>query len=77
MSNHWTPHEVAVYDQLLVQVKRDLDYWTAALREQVAEHGEMQGLANITRFLVATHNQQALAGMLAAALIRLSEQQHK
>ena len=70
-SQAWTPQDIAQYDQDVAAADQELDTVLAILRQQAAEHGEPQALANMSLALRMDDNRLRDRGLLLTALRRL------
>jgi hypothetical protein len=68
----WTPQETAEFDQTIAAVNSELNQLIAALRQQFAQYGEAQGIANMGLALSLDDNRERERGLLVAALHRLA-----
>lgn len=68
----WTPGDVAEYDQLMAAGNGLLDKHVTKLREQIAAHGEQQGMANFSLYLTRFGDADLYLDLLLAALRRLT-----
>lgn len=68
----WTPQETAEYDQLMAAGNGLLDKHVTKLREQIAAHGEQQGMANFSLYLTRFGDADLYLDLLLAALRRLT-----
>lgn len=72
MTGQWTPAEVAAYDQYLAGANAEIDLLATAIQIGVSEVGERQAMASMT-VLINQREYAELAGLLVAALLRISE----
>lgn len=71
----WTPQETAEFDQTMAAVNNELNQLIAALRQQFAQYGEAQGIANMGLALRVDNDSLRERGLLLAALRRLAADQ--
>jgi hypothetical protein len=71
----WSAAEISAYDQVLAGADAELDWLVRTLQIGTAEVGERQAMADVGAFLARRRDAAGLAGLLAAALRRLSGEQ--
>ena len=67
----WTPQEIALYDQTMAAMDGDLNNLISILREQSAESGPTQALANMALALQMRNDPAHEHALLLTALRRL------